>query len=161
MDGETYNWMGGAPGPALVDQVSLEYTSTKSIFTFDVAGKVTLTVTFLSPVFPDDMARQSQQFSYISAKVRCADREPHNVQVYMDVSGGVLSASTGFDSSLTAILLQNGPAGTTRRLSSGITVPLTTSYTTSSSAERRRNSEKRMKLPAGVPGTWLPVLMKG
>ncbi|KAL2198179.1 hypothetical protein P885DRAFT_34650 [Corynascus similis CBS 632.67] len=87
VDGETYNWMGGAPGPALVDQVSLEYTSTKSIFTFDVAGKVTLTVTFLSPVFPDDMARQSQQFSYISAKVRCADREPHNVQVYMDVSG--------------------------------------------------------------------------
>lgn len=91
MDGETYNWMGGAPGPALVDQVSVEYTSTKSIFTFDVAGKVTLTVTFLSPVYPDDMARQSQQFSYVSAKAKSADGNPHSVQVYMDVSGGMLS----------------------------------------------------------------------
>ncbi|KAL2162388.1 hypothetical protein VTH06DRAFT_7301 [Thermothelomyces fergusii] len=87
VDGETYSWMGGAPGLALVDQVSLEYTSTKSIFTFDVAGKATLTVTFLSPVYPDDMARQSQQFSYISAKVKSSDGDSHRVQVYMDVSG--------------------------------------------------------------------------
>jgi hypothetical protein len=80
--------MGGAPGPPLANQVSLEYTSTRSIFTFDVAGKVTMTVTFLSPVYPDDMARQSQQFSYISVKARSSDGVPHNVQVYMDVSGG-------------------------------------------------------------------------
>jgi hypothetical protein len=88
VDGVAYNWMGGAPGPAHVNQVSLEYTSTKSIFTFDVAGKVTMTVTFLSPVYPDDMARQSQQFSYISVKARSSDGAPHSVQVYMDVSGG-------------------------------------------------------------------------
>ncbi|KAL2166674.1 hypothetical protein VTG60DRAFT_2304 [Thermothelomyces hinnuleus] len=94
VDGETYNWMGGAPGPALVDQVSLEYTSTKSIFTFDVAGKVTLTVTFLSPVYPDDMARQSQQLSYISAKVKSSDGKSHRVQIYMDVSGEWASGDT-------------------------------------------------------------------
>jgi hypothetical protein len=88
VDGVAYNWMGGAPGPAHVNQLSLEYTSTKSIFTFDVGGKVTMTVTFLSPVYPDDMARQSQQFSYISVKTRSSDGAPHNVQVYMDVSGG-------------------------------------------------------------------------
>ncbi|KAK4100063.1 DUF1793-domain-containing protein [Parathielavia hyrcaniae] len=87
VDGVTYNWMGGAPGPSLVKQLSLEYTSTKSIFTFDVAGKVTMIVTFLSPVYPDDMARQSQQFSYISLKTRSGDGTPHDVQVYMDVSG--------------------------------------------------------------------------
>jgi hypothetical protein len=92
--------MGGAPGPSLVNQVSLEYTSTQSIFTFDVAGKVTLTVTFLSPVYPDDMGRQSQQFSYIVTKAKSADGAAHNVQVYMDVSGGLhpyplLSFSSG------------------------------------------------------------------
>lgn len=88
VDGVAYNWMGNAPGPAHVEQVSLEYTSTKSIFTFDVAKKVTLTVTFLSPVYPDDMARQSQQFSYISARAKSSDGAAHSVQVYMDVSGG-------------------------------------------------------------------------
>ncbi len=90
VDGVTYNWMGGAPGPAHVNQLSLEYTSTRSIFTFDVAGKVLMTVVFLSPVYADDMARQSQQFSYISAKAKSSDGVPHDVQVYMDVSGGTL-----------------------------------------------------------------------
>ena len=94
VDGVTYNWMGGAPGPAPVNQVSLEYTSTKSIFTFDVDGKVTLTVTFLSPVYPDDMARQSQQFSYISTPAKSADGASHKVKVYMDVSGGTVSRSS-------------------------------------------------------------------
>ncbi|KAK3305377.1 uncharacterized protein B0T15DRAFT_195150 [Chaetomium strumarium] len=87
VDGVTYNWLGAAPGPAPVNQVSLEYTSTKSIFTFDVSGKVTMTVTFLSPVYPDDLARQSLQFSYISVKARSSDGASHSVQVYMDVSG--------------------------------------------------------------------------
>jgi len=86
--------MGGAPGPALVNQVSLEYTSTKSIFTFDVGGKVALTVTFLSPVYPDDMARQSQQFSYVSARAKSSDGASHKVQVYMDVSGEWASGDT-------------------------------------------------------------------
>ncbi|AEO64520.1 uncharacterized protein THITE_2110742 [Thermothielavioides terrestris NRRL 8126] len=94
VDGVTYNWMGGAPGPAPVNQVSLEYTATRSIFTFDVAGKVTMTVTFLSPVYPDDLARQSQQFSYVSVKTRSSDGQPHAVQVYMDVSGEWASGDT-------------------------------------------------------------------
>ncbi|KAK4164467.1 hypothetical protein QBC43DRAFT_352959 [Cladorrhinum sp. PSN259] len=86
VDGEVYNWMGAAIGPPAVKQISLEYTSTRSIFTFDVNGHVTLTVTFLSPVYPDDLDRQSLQFSYISVKARSSDGATHNVQVYMDVT---------------------------------------------------------------------------
>lgn len=86
--------MGGAPGPGPVSQVSLEYTSTRSIFTFDVGGKVTLTVTFLSPVYPDDMGRQSLQFSYVSVKARSSDGAPHSVQIYMDVSAGMCFSVT-------------------------------------------------------------------
>lgn len=157
VDGVTYNWMGGAPGPAPVNQLSLEYTSTRSIFTFDVAGKVLMTVTFLSPVYPDDMARQSQQFSYISAKAKSSDGAPHHVQVYMDVSGGILPCflSLRFVHMLTRYT-QNGPAATTARLSSGMRVPLVISFTTSSSAEARRNSERRARLPAGAIGIWRP-----
>lgn len=102
VDGTVYNWMGAAPGPALVDQTSLEYSSTRSIFTFNVAGKVNLTVTFLSPVYPDDLGRQSLQFSYISAKAKSSDGASHSVQVYMDVSGewasGDLSQVVNWDS---------------------------------------------------------------
>jgi Domain of unknown function (DUF5127) len=94
VDGVVYNWLGAAPGPPAVNQVSLEYTSTKSIFTFDVNSKVNLTVTFLSPVYPDDLARQSQQFSYVSIKAKSSDGAPHSVQVYMDVSGGKLLTFT-------------------------------------------------------------------
>ena len=76
----------------LVRQVSLEYTSTRSIFTFDVEGKVKLDVTFLSPVYTNDLARQSQQFSYVSVKATSSDGAAHKVQVYMDVSAGKSAA---------------------------------------------------------------------
>ena len=88
MDGDVFNWMGGAPGPPAVTQVSLEYTATKSIFSFNVNGKVTLNVTFLSPVYPDDLSKQSLQFSYVMATAASLDGAAHAVQVYMDVSGG-------------------------------------------------------------------------
>ncbi|KAK3937404.1 hypothetical protein QBC46DRAFT_416269 [Diplogelasinospora grovesii] len=91
VDGAVYNWMGAAPGPGTVNQVSLEYTSTRSVFIFDVGGKVTLTVTFLSPVYPEDLARQSQQFSYIDVKARSSDRASHSVQIYLDVSAELAS----------------------------------------------------------------------
>jgi hypothetical protein len=65
-----------------------QYTSTQTIFNFNVADKVTLTVTFLSPVYPEDLAKQSQQFSYVSAKAVSSDGATHSVQVYMDMTGG-------------------------------------------------------------------------
>ena len=95
VDGTAYNWMGAAAGPANVEQVSAEYTSTKSIFTFNVADKVTLTATFLSPVYPDDLVKQSQQFAYVSLLAKSSDGAPHSVQAYMDVSGGEYSPGPG------------------------------------------------------------------
>lgn len=83
-----YNWMGGATGAPLVDQLNVTYTSTRSIFTFSVAGKVTLNVEFLSPVYPTDLKRQSIPFSYLIVKARSLDGASHSVQVYSDVSGG-------------------------------------------------------------------------
>ncbi|CAK7211354.1 hypothetical protein SCUCBS95973_001084 [Sporothrix curviconia] len=86
--------MGGAPGPSPVDQTSFEYTATKSIFTFDVGGKVTLTATFLSPVHPNDLLRQSMQFSYLQASVESADGASHDVQIYSDISGEWAASDT-------------------------------------------------------------------
>lgn len=88
VDGKAYNWMGGAPGADLVDQQSMKYTSTKTTFTSNVGGKVQMTASFLSPVFPDDLRRQSIPSSYLEVSVKSLDGRSHHVQVYCDVTGG-------------------------------------------------------------------------
>ena len=82
----------GAPLPqagiALASQTAFTYTSTRSVFTFDIDGKVTMNVTFLSPLYPKDMMRQSLPFSYLDVAVESADGASHDVQIYTDISAG-------------------------------------------------------------------------
>ncbi|KAI1002759.1 Glutaminase A [Podosphaera aphanis] len=85
VDDRTYTWM-GAPGPESVTQTAFEYTSTKSIFTLNVGNKVEMKVTFLSPVTPDDLKRQSLVFSYLHVDVQSIDGAAHSVQLYADIS---------------------------------------------------------------------------
>ncbi|ODA80748.1 hypothetical protein RJ55_03707 [Drechmeria coniospora] len=87
VDGRTFNWMGGAPGGTKVDQTAFEYTSTKTTFTFTIAGKLQMSVKFLSPVYYDDLRRQSITSSYLEVSVKSLDGRSHSVQVYCDVSG--------------------------------------------------------------------------
>jgi hypothetical protein len=91
VDGAVYNWMGAAPGPAVANQTSATYTSTNTVFTFDVEGKVTLKATFLSPVYPNDLLKQSLQHSYMDITAVSADGASHSVQVYFDTSGELAS----------------------------------------------------------------------
>jgi hypothetical protein len=79
-------WMGAPNGPALANQTSLEYTSTRSVFTLSVDGKVGMNVTFLSPVEPTDLKRQSIPASYMNVEVFSLDGTEHKVQLYSDVS---------------------------------------------------------------------------
>lgn len=88
VDGDVFNWAGAAAGPSAANQTSATFTSTKTVFTFDVNSKVTLTATFLSPVYPNDMLKQSLQYSYIDVAVVSNDGASHEVQVYLDVTGG-------------------------------------------------------------------------
>jgi hypothetical protein len=94
VDGEAWAWMGwprAADGVAMLqgaEQTAFEYTSTKSIFTFDVGGKINLTATFLSPLTPHDLRRQSLVMSYLHVEVASSDGKAHNVSVYTDISAG-------------------------------------------------------------------------
>ena len=98
VDGKTYQWMGipsnsvgtnGTNGTMPnVNQTSYTYTSTKSIFTMDVGSKVRMTITFLSPITPDDMKRQSLTLSYMQVQVVSLDGSSHSVQLYSDISAG-------------------------------------------------------------------------
>ena len=91
VDGQTFQWMGN-PGAPNVNQISYIYTSTKSIFTMNVAGKVEMIITFLSPVTPDDLKRQSLTFSYLHVAVSSMDGKAHDVQLYSDISAGTFVA---------------------------------------------------------------------
>ena len=89
VDGNVYTWMGGIPGSTLVNQTAYEYTSTKSIFTLHVDDLVQMNVTFLSPITPDDLRRQSLIFSYLDIDIASLDGKAHDVQLYADISAGM------------------------------------------------------------------------
>jgi hypothetical protein len=78
----------GAPGYENVVQTDFSYSSTKSIFEMRVANKIAMTITFLSPVTPVDLMRQSLVFSYLDVAVRSIDGKQHDVQLYSDISAG-------------------------------------------------------------------------
>jgi hypothetical protein len=85
--------MGAPKDIANADQTSFEYTSTRSIFTIAVDGKVQLKVTFLSPITPNDFKRQSLIFSYMKVEVSSLDGSNHEVQIYTDISAGMRAMS--------------------------------------------------------------------
>lgn len=87
VDGKVYTWM-GLPGTKTVDQTAYEFTSTKSIFTMNVDGALEMNITFLSPLTPKDLRRQSLVFSYLNVEVSSLDGKEHDVQVYSDISAG-------------------------------------------------------------------------
>ena len=89
VDNTTYTWMGNPnPLPEKANQTSFAYTSTRSVFDFDIDGKISLKVTFLSPVSPDDLTAQSAPVSYVAVDVQSTDGNEHDVQLYTDVSAG-------------------------------------------------------------------------
>jgi hypothetical protein len=93
VDGAAYTWM-GLPGSTTVTQTAFEYTSTKSIFTMNVGGKVEMNITFMSPITPNDFKRQSLIFSYLNVEVSSLDGNDHDVQVYADISAGKMKKKT-------------------------------------------------------------------
>ena len=89
VDNTTYTWMGRPdPLPTVVTQTSFEYTSTRSSFVMDVAGLVEMNITFLSPITPTDLKRQSLVFSYLDISVTSTDGAAHDVQLYADITAG-------------------------------------------------------------------------
>jgi hypothetical protein len=99
VDGTSYLFLGApsVPGHPLsrgAVQRSLTLTATRSQFVFE-AGGAELTLTFLSPVEPGDLRRQSMPLSYVVADVRSADGQAHDVALYFDISGEWASGDSG------------------------------------------------------------------
>ncbi|MFC1418994.1 glutaminase family protein [Streptacidiphilus cavernicola] len=69
-----------------MSQRKLTLTATRSQYVFE-GGGVELTLTFLSPVEPGDLRRQSVPLSYLTADVSSTDGRAHDVGLYFDISG--------------------------------------------------------------------------
>lgn len=71
----------------LVEQISAEYTASTTRF-IQHAGGITLTVSFTTPVPPNDLKVQSIIGSYLEVSVQTNDDAVHNVALYADISAG-------------------------------------------------------------------------
>jgi len=91
IDGTPYVFLGApslpntTPFPTM-RQISVETTATSSQFVLQQGG-VELDITFLSPVEPGDLSKQSMPLSYVSAQAHSVDDKPHKVSLYFDISG--------------------------------------------------------------------------
>lgn len=87
IDGVAYRWSGQAPqGIPTIPQLGYEISATQTRYRFEGAG-VGLTVTFTSPLLPDDLDVLSRPASYVTAEVVSTDGKPHAVALYLDISG--------------------------------------------------------------------------
>ncbi|KAF8883857.1 hypothetical protein BD779DRAFT_1443590 [Infundibulicybe gibba] len=86
IDGITWEWLGYS---GLVNDrgnlTNTEITPTCTILTFTV-GPMELEATFLSPIEPTDLVRQSFPFTYMYLTAKAMDGASHSVQVYSDIS---------------------------------------------------------------------------
>jgi Predicted bile acid beta-glucosidase len=89
VDGQTYRLMGDAPSdvPAL-PQKSVEVLPLKTNYVF-ANDKVEVTLSFLSPLIPQDLKILSRPVTYVSWSVKSADGRPHEVSVYLDAASEI------------------------------------------------------------------------
>jgi hypothetical protein len=66
-------------------QVSREVLPTRTVYRFE-AGGVGLTLTFLTPLLPDDLDVLSRPVTYLNWEVRAVDSARHQVALYLDCS---------------------------------------------------------------------------
>lgn len=87
IDNATYRWAGQAPSDITpIPQSGYKISPTQTRYTFATAG-VQLAVTFASPLLPDDLDILSRPASYVTAEVSSLDGKPHDVSLYLDLTG--------------------------------------------------------------------------
>jgi hypothetical protein len=87
IDGKAYRWCGPMPqGTPAMTQTGATHSATSTRYTFEAAG-VQLEVAFVSPTLADDPDLASRAVTFITASASSNDGSPHEVSVYLDVTG--------------------------------------------------------------------------
>ncbi len=86
VDGKARRFMGpeGVCKEA-ADQSSLRVQPTQTVYVFR-SGGVELTLTFTTPMLPDDLDLLACPVTYLTFEVRSCDGKPHDVQLYFDAT---------------------------------------------------------------------------
>ena len=89
VDGKAFRVMGDAPAavPAL-RQISVRVTPTRSIYEFE-NDTIHLTLTFMTPMLPDDIEALARPATYLTWNARSIDGKNHRVELYQDVSAQI------------------------------------------------------------------------
>ncbi|KLO15801.1 hypothetical protein SCHPADRAFT_243997 [Schizopora paradoxa] len=85
VDDIPYIIMGSFSNLALANQTVASFTATKASFTL-MAGPVAVNATFLSPLTPSDLVRQSLPFAYFYVDISSIDGAAHDVRIYSDIT---------------------------------------------------------------------------
>src|SRR5688500_7420389 len=87
IDGKPYRIAGAQPGgaPAL-EQTGLDVLPTRTIYTFAGAG-VRLTLTFMTPMLPDDLDVLTRPVTYVTWEAASTDGKPHAVSAMLAAGG--------------------------------------------------------------------------
>jgi glutaminase A-like protein/uncharacterized protein DUF5127/uncharacterized protein DUF4964 len=84
VDGKAYRLMGMESRDIEVAKlIGCRVWPTRTVYTLE-AGAVTVTLTFTSPLLPDDLELIGRPASYIAWSLKSNDGKPHNVQLYFD-----------------------------------------------------------------------------
>lgn len=86
IDGKVFRVMGTAPENATaLEQTDLTITPTQSVYEF-AGGGIDLTLTFTTPLLPDDIDTLSRPVTFITYAVQSHDGEQHQVEIFFSAS---------------------------------------------------------------------------
>jgi hypothetical protein len=85
IDKRAYRLMGQShnPLPEPMRQTALEVTPTRTVYRFESDG-VALSLTFMSPLLPEDLEVMSRPVTYLTWEARTTDGREHSVALYFD-----------------------------------------------------------------------------
>ncbi|MCX7013485.1 MAG: DUF4965 domain-containing protein [Candidatus Sumerlaeota bacterium] len=93
IDGRAFRVIGDQPADvSALPQTSLRLTPTRSIYEF-ANDEIGLTLTFLSPLLPDDLEALARPVTYVIWEVRPSDGQSHEVSICL-LAGGLLAVNT-------------------------------------------------------------------
>lgn len=95
IDGKSFRIMGSDPRdvPAL-QQTTLQLTPTHTVYAF-AGGGISISLTFFTPAFLDDMDLLSRPVTYLTWSARATDGAHHEVAVLLDGSPSIATSADG------------------------------------------------------------------
>jgi len=111
IDGKPYRVMGASPSTVPpMKQTSLTILPTRTIYTFEAAG-VALTLTFMTPMLPEDITLLSWPVTYLTYDCHATDEKSHEVEIYFDAASELVVNEPRQEVAW-EIWGRNGPSGT-------------------------------------------------